>query len=344
MRSRFRMGVLVCLACVVAPIAGLSLEVLPRLPPYPLGPIVMLSGGGILAGQLESMSSEHVVVMSPLLGRLEIPRTLVSGYRSSMSLGPLVPSHLALNEETQSVVRLVNGDILQAESVLLSGGQLTAQSILTDLQSVVLSLKDIRAIDFPETSIGNTNTCDWMALIDGSRFCASHIAQTCASHDIAAVLRDGEDVRLLQSLTPSVFVQDKECVLKMVLSIGSTFNGGWPSTRGITSFTCLGIQAPARLRYRLEKPAQRFLCRAAIDDYSGQEGGATLHVHTTDVSGKKTHVFQSSTLWGGDEPCEVDVTISQAVELEITVESESENILLDRAVLLDPLVLFETSD
>ena len=56
------MGVLVCLACVVAPIAGLSLEVLPRLPPYPLGPIVMLSGGGILAGQLESMSSEHVVL------------------------------------------------------------------------------------------------------------------------------------------------------------------------------------------------------------------------------------------------------------------------------------------
>ncbi len=334
---------LVCLTCIVASRVGLSQEVLPQLPPYPLGPIVMLSGGGILSGELESISSERIVVLSSLIGRLELSRSLVSGYRSSMALGPRAPDHPASMKETKSVVRLVNGDMFRAASVAVSGGQLTAQSILTDLKSVVLPLKDIRAIDFPKTSNESDNTCEWMALVDGSRFCAPQIAQACTSHEIAAVLRDAGGFRLLQSLTPSVFVQDKKCLPQVVLSIGSTFNGGWASVRGLTSFTCLGVQAPASLRYQFDKPVRRFLCRAAIDDCSGQGGRVTLRISAFDVDGEKTLVFQSPILWGGDTPYVVDAEFSQAVEMEITMESESENMLLDRVVLLDPLVLFETS-
>lgn len=69
----------------------------------------------------------------------------------------------------------------------------------------------------------------------------------------------------------------------------------------------------------------------------------TLRISAFDVDGEKTLVFQSPILWGGDTPYVVDAEFSQAVEMEITMESESENMLLDRVVLLDPLVLFETS-
>jgi hypothetical protein len=64
------------------------------LPPYPLRPVIVLADGGIVAGRLEAITPDTVTIDSPLLGRLELPRAAVAGYRASMALGPVPPRRL----------------------------------------------------------------------------------------------------------------------------------------------------------------------------------------------------------------------------------------------------------
>jgi hypothetical protein len=309
-----------------------------RLPPYPLGPVVMLSDGGIVAGSVEMITPDRVVVDSWLLGRIDLPRASVAGYRASMALGPVPPRRPNPEVGEAAVVRLVNGDEVMAKALTSKAGQMTVCMAAQLPQDVLIPLEAVRAIDFAAAAVEPTLPRRLVALADGSRFAESSLPKACDPADVVTTLVDGDGTRLLQMLEPLAYDQGEAGRANQPLARGSTLAGDWPSARGMTAFTGLGMQAPARVRYRLAAPAHRFEALVGIDDSAGQGGSVIVRVRAIDAAGVGRDVYVSPILWGGDEPHPISVCLGGAVELELMVDPADGSTALDRMIWLDPRV------
>ena len=309
-------------------------EQMASLPPYPLGPVIVLADGGIVAGRLEAITPDTVTIDSPLLGRLELPRAAVAGYRASMALRPVPPRSLDPAAGERAVLRLMNGDEVLAKDISVAAGEVTIRMGPPVPQEVVLRFESVRAIDFasPPTTVALPRR--FVALADGSRFVEASLPQACDPADMVATLVDGESLRLLQGLEP-VEVEQADA---LPLARGSTPGGDWPAARGTTAFTGLGMRAPARVRYRFATPARRFASLVAIDDAAGRGGGVIVKVRAIDRGGESRDVSTSPILWGGDAPHAISVDLGGAVELELVVDSVADPSPLDRTIWLDPRV------
>jgi hypothetical protein len=314
--------------------AAIAEERVALLPPYPLGSVIVLADGGIVAGRLQAVTPEIVTVDSLLLGRLDLPRSAVAGYRASMALGPVPPRRPDPAAGEAAVVRLVNGDEVLAEDLSAAAGEVTIRMGRPVPQEVTLGLESVRAIDFAAPPVAGTLPRTFVALSDGSRFVEASLPKVRDPENVVARLVDGESLRLLQGLEPLQYEQSKACPLAR----GSTVAGAWPAARGTTAFTGLGMAAPARVRYRFATPARRFESLVAIDDAAGQGGGAIVKVRAIDRGGAGRDVSTSPILWGGDEPHMISVDLGGAVELELIVDSADSPTPLDRTIWLDPRV------
>jgi hypothetical protein len=311
-----------------------------RLPPYPLGPVVMLADGGIVAGRLTVITAQSVVVDSLLLGRLDLPRASVAGYRASMALGPVPPQRPDPAAGDVAIVRFVNGDSAIASSLTARGGEVTIRMAMPAPYEVVIPLESLRAIDFavaaPKPSLPRT----LVALADGSRVAEASLPLACNPLDVVTTLVDDEGTVLLPRLEPLDFDQGDARLSSKPLARGSTLSGDWPSARGMTAFTGLGMHAPARARYRLAAAAHhRFKSLVAIDDSAGSEGSVIARVRTINAAGVGCDVYTSPILRGGDEPHPISVDLGEAVELELIVDSADGSTVFDRTIWLDPRVV-----
>lgn len=310
------------------------------LPPYPLGPVIVLADGGIVACRLETVTTETVAIDSPLLGRLELPRADVVGYRASMALGPVPPRRPDATAGEAAVVRLVNGDEVLVKDLSVAAGEVTMRMGLPIPQEVTLGLESVRAIDFASPSAVVTSPRRFVALADGSRFVEASLPKICDPADVVASLVDGESLHLLQGLEPVEVEHSDACPLVR----GGTLGGDWPAARGTTAFTGLGMPAPARVRYRFATPARRFESLVAIDDAAGQGGRAIVKVRAIDRGGVGRDVSTSPILWGGDTPHAISVDLGEAVELELIVDPVADASRLDRTIWLDPRVFCDPVD
>jgi hypothetical protein len=304
------------------------------LPPYPLGPVIVLADGGIVAGRLDAITPGTVAIDSPLLGRLELPRAAVAGYRASMALGPVPPRRPDATVGEAALVRLMNGDAFLTQDLSVAAGEATIRMGPPVPQEVVLSFESVRAIDFASSPTAITLPRRFVALADGSRFVEASLPKVCDPADVVATLVDGESLRLLQGLEP-VEVEQADA---LPLARGSTPGGGWPAARGTTAFTGLGMRAPARVRYRFATPARRFESLVAIDDAAGRGGGVIVKVRAIDRGGAGRDVSTSPILRGGDAPHAISVDLGGAVELELIVDPVADASPLDRTIWLDPRV------
>jgi hypothetical protein len=327
------------LAAVSFTVVAAAEDAVFRLPPYPLGPVVMLSDGGMVAGRVEMITPDRVVVDSWVLGRLDLPRASVAGYRASMALGPVPPRRPNPEAGEAAVVRLVNGDEVMAKALTSKAGRVTVRMAAPLPQDVVIPLESVRAIDFAAAAVEPTLPRRLVALADGSRCVEASLQQECDPADVVATLVDGEGTQLLQMLEPLAYEQGAAGTSGKPLARGSTLTGDWPSARGTTAFTGLGIHAPARVRYRLAAPAHRFESLVAIDDSAGQGGSVIVRVRALDATGAGRDVYASPILWGGDEPHPISVDLGGAVELELIVDPADGKAFLDRTIWLDPRVI-----
>jgi len=304
------------------------------LPPYPLGPVIVLADGGIVAGRLEAITPDTVAIDSPLLGRLELPRAAVAGYRASMALGPVPPRRPDATAGETAMVRFVNGDEVLAKDISIVAREATIQMGPPVPQEVVLRFESVRAIDFasPPTTVALPRR--FVALADGSRFVEASLAKVCDPADVVTTLVDGESLRLLQGLEPVEVEQADACPPAR----GSTLGGDWPAARGTTAFTGLGMRAPARVRYRFATPARRFESLVAVDDAAGRGGGVIVKVRAIDRGGESRDVSTSPILWGGDAPHAIGADLGGAVEVELIVDPVADASPLDRTIWLDPRV------
>ncbi len=334
-----RRWIMVCMTAAASLTGGASAKDAPeRLPPYPLGPVVMLAAGGIVAGRVEMITPDRVVIDSLLLGRLDLPRASVIGYRGSMAVGPVPPRRLDSAAGDAAIVRLLNGDELMATALTLKAGQVTVHMATPLPQSVVIPLESVRAIDLPVVAGEPTLPRRLVALADGSRFVEASVPEVCDPADVVASLLDGDETELLARLEPLASGQGDAAATGRPTTRGSTLSGDWPSARGTTAFTGVGMQAPARVRYRLVKPARRFEALVAIDDSAGQEAGVVARVRTIDAAGVGRDVYGSPILWGGDEPHPISVELGEALELELIVDPADGNASRGGTIWLDPRV------
>lgn len=216
--------------------AGLAADAAPedsvqRLPPYPLGPVVMLTDGGIVAGCLEAITPENVEIDSPLLGKLTLPRDRVAGYRASMAVGPVPPRRPDQNDGEAAVVRLVNGDSVTASSLSAVADEVTICMTAPAAYDVVIPLDSVRAIDFAAAPGEPTLPRRLIALADGSRFAKTSLPEASDPAVVVATLVDGDETELLTRLEPLAYEQGDAGRPDQPLARGTTLSGGWPAAR-----------------------------------------------------------------------------------------------------------------
>lgn len=296
----------------------------PALPPLPAGPFVVLLAGGIRAGTLVAIDGDRITLDSPSAGMIHLPRSSVVGFRLSRAVPP--PDGSLPKAAGIARITFTNGDTVAASAVSGSAGTISFTRAGGRGTPASAPLDRVLAIDFPFTA-APTSHGPWSALDDGSRFAADGVPPPAAA-DIVATVTPGDQRRWLTSLAAEP-------------SAAAAVRPAWPTARGQTAFTACLIQAPARVRYRLDRPAARFQARLAIDDESGQGGSVVITIRGRAGDDAFRDLFTSAVVRGGDEPLAIDTPLDGVRELEIVVDPADAGPAFDRTIWLDPRITFE---
>ena len=337
-------------------------------PPWPTGPVVLLIDGGVIAGRIESAAEQTIVIQSVSLGRLELPAAAVLGFRDSSATGPAM---LALRPDgstppralpSAATVVLTNGDRIAAHTIAWQGDTLAVDAAAG---AFTIPTRVVQAFDIamPQPADRAASQQILAALGDGSRFVISDLRSTasenglptrialtlhlqeqtlaavCDAEDCVALAVDGGSTRFLGRLEPAVYEQSSQFGPAWPLARGHSLTGDWPACRGDTGFATLGIHAPARVRYHLEPPADRFESLVAIDDSAGTGGSVVIRVMAHSGNAAPREVFVSPVIRGGGPPLAILAELQAATEIELVVESADDSDILDRTLWLDPRVI-----
>ena len=260
-RARFRLADGTAIELPTRDIVGWG-----RLPPWPQGPMVLVAGGGVIAGRLERYDAEVAVVRSQAWGLIEIPASCLIGFRASMAHGPVCDEFLEQTSDAQKAtdgpqperlfrLELKNGDRLLAKAIAIANQVLElnpGQSppaatsiagsdamIFSDGERVGIPLERVQSIDFLAAPriIQQRPLTLWMALADGSRLNVQSISSVNAS-DAASV--QAESVILVGE----AFVTRLKATGNRNQIVAIAVDGGcarWLSTLAPASF----VQTPA---------------------------------------------------------------------------------------------------
>jgi hypothetical protein len=324
-------------------------------PPWPVGPVVLLADGGVLAGTIAAVEDHRVAVVSPLLGRLDLPRGGVAGFRRSRGIGP---GPLAPGSAGRRLV-LSNDDVVDAAAVDWRPGAVRAGTAAGD---VTIPPDVVDAIDL---AAGERRAGGGLrllaALADGSRLSVAALRPAAAAGrllvvietadgprevavdrgDVVALAVDGGAARLLAGLEPAGYSHEPLVGPEWPLAVGRSLTGDWPSARGLTGFTALGIHATATVRYRLGCSATRFSATVAIDDTTDGGGAAVVRVRARTGAGPWRDVVGPEILRGSDAPRSCGADLGGADEIEIAVTGDAAGDVLARTIWIDPRIVAE---
>jgi len=337
-----------------------------RCPPWPVGPMVLLADGGVIAGRIVRADGETVAVASNLLGRIVLPAGGVRAYRASTAIGP-APAAVEPPPEA-GIVRLFNGDRMLVRRIDWGDGRLSGE---TSFGAATMPADVVRAVDWaadpaaagrergvgaiqialvdgsrlaidslaPVVSAGGSFARSLLALAsDGSR--AAPVTLSCASEAIVALAVEGAAATRLATLEPEDEEQTIVFGREWPMTRGRSLTGDWPELRAATGFSSLGLHAPARVRFRLARPALRFAATVGIDDAAGPgQGSVVVRILAGDAAGGRREAYVSPVLRGGEPPVEVRAMLADAEEIELIVEPADDGPILDRTLWLDPRVI-----
>ena len=338
------------------------------IPPWPAGPFVILRGGDVIAGRLQTLTTKQVTVDSASFGRLVLPRSCLLGYRSSPRIGP---------PETNSGdlpvrLTLANDDRLEAAAVAVESALLSLRGVAglaiaerpVALPLVRVLAIDLAAVDALEAGGSQSDTAmnRWVALEDGSRLRCRDFDSGVVIHGeglvslrpltagLPAVLRcPANEIAVIEPGRPGLRLAEAGPVGSVVpagwpIRCGRTLTGGWPRLRGQTGFTAIGLHAPATVGYRFDRPVVRFTATVGIADSAGQGGSVVVCVAAGAADQPPVEVFRSPVLRGGDSPLPIDLPLAAATSLELVVEPADGGSVLDRSLWLDPRVWHEPAE
>ena len=345
-------------------------------PPVPQGPIVLLADGGLIAGRIEAADDASVTVRSASLGRLVLPGGSVVGWRAGPSIGPgpLDSTTDAARDPTGTAARMLldNGDELSARHMTWRDGRL---DLAVRNGSVTVPERVVRAIDFGRPASQREAAAPLprilAALADGSWLEVESLhtgvtpgpaglaaaedarialvtaaglgpqAVECFAADVVALAVDAGATTRLGTREPVAFMQAPLLAEqgRWPLTHGRTVTGGWPTLRGETASTALGMHAPATARFAVPVPGGRFESRVGIDDTAGLGGSVVVRVRPAADAAPGRDAFVSPVLRGGERPLDVRVDLGSATAVELVVEPADGGDVLDRVLWLDPRVV-----
>lgn len=295
----------------------------PRLPPLPGGAFVVLADGGILAGDLLALDDHSMTIDSPGCGAVAVPRSAVSGYRTSRAVPPRASAGRAAAADDAAIIMMANGDAVRVTALAARDGVVRFSTTQRPAAAVTMPMSRLLAIDFPARA--KPSPGPWVVLRDGSRLPRASLPAACGENEIVAAAAAAGDAQLLVAL-PADAAGDP------------VSTQAWPTVRGLTSFTAIAMHAPARVVYRLAKPAAGFAAIVAIDDSAGQGGSVVVRVRGRTGDGAFREAFTSPIIRGGEEPLAIAADLDGATELELVVEEADVGAVLDRTIWLDPRV------
>ncbi len=312
----------------------------PAEPRQALGVLLLANRDRVAASTIRWQAG--VLTVETAAGTVLIPRSSVQAIDFAL---PILPS--------PTLATLVHGQSQRILVAIVDGSRFTIQQLQPTMAGAAPTPQAQTA--FTQTALNQTSLT-LTGMSDRDR----PLVVSCVSDDIVALAVDDGSARFLTLHEASAATHAPECGSLWPLARGHTLTGDWPSLRGETAFTALGIHAAARVRYRLPRPADRFEATVAIDDSAGQGGSVVVKVRTLPADAgnagntgtdrndgfaldtpdaSKREVFVSPVLRGGDDPIVIRAPLDRATDLELVVETADGADILDRTLWLDPRVI-----
>ena len=341
-----------------------------------IGPALLLRDGGCLAGTLLAWTDTGVLLASPLLGRLRLPRDAVAAW------GTIPLPSGGLGTEAPCVVHLTNGDSLMAAAFAMHEAADSATVTLATIAGENQPPTTFRiprdrihtiVVNAPRTSPqahGDDCPLAIVGLADGTRL---HVAAmepaenglvvitpvvsgggrlpplSLPADAITGLLAVGPHAWPLAWLPVAGYEQTPQLGPAWPLAVGSTLTGAPLAARGLRAFTGLGVHAASRLTYQLpdrqsSDAEQRLIGHVALDDAVGQGGSVVIRVWVGETRDTLRLRWESAIIRGGDAPLMIDVDVSGCQWLELEVDPTGDGDAQDRTLWLEPrLVKRQTS-
>lgn len=322
-------------------------------------PLIVLSGGTVIAGEITAIGDEVVHLSSESFPAATVQRAHVLGmvWRPSADAFERDQQVLRVANANRSAdqVWLANGD--QLTGTILSGSDpvaalgtgLSEIAILPRVgtQPVKAAVENISAIGFAAeaTALPPANAGQvLLALRDGSRLAVQKIS---ADRDQLQVMLSNREVLVLDAsaLRERVtgvqwlgdhitYVSDLESLghkhipflsLSWDLGIDRNVAQGLLRSGGRIYPKGIGMHSTSRVAYALDKQFRRFEADLAVDQAAGRNGSVTFRVFLERaVAGATTPQWQvsyeSPILRGGEAPVPISVDVSDALRMALVVD------------------------
>jgi len=341
----------------------------PAEPRQALGVLLLANRDRVAASTIRWQAD--VLTVETTAGTVLIPQASVQAIDFGSPILPSPTVATAVHGQSQRIlVAIVDGSrfTIQQLQPTMTGAAPTPQA-QTALNQTALNQTALNQTALTQTALTQTALNQTSLTLTGMSDRDRPLLVSCVSDDIVALAVDDGSARLLALHEASAATHAPECGSLWPLARGHTLTGDWPSLRGETAFTALGIHAAARVRYRLPRPADRFEATFAIDDSAGQGGSVVVKVRTRSADAGNAgnagnvgntgtdrnegfaldtpdppdasmrEVFVSPVLRGGDDPIVIRAPLDKATDLELVVETADGADVLDRTLWLDPRVI-----
>lgn len=324
----------------------------------PTDPLVVLSGGEVLAVHPATINDESLVgrwARDPEIPAIKVPLESVRGVvfdrpAHAGAFARLLDLMLDGHESHDAVI-LNNGDVLAGE---FSGLDAAEVVLTTPAGKSNIERRGVRAIVFNPTLTNNESLRGEGALVsltDGSRFRARDLKFVppdqislhpqfggILSIPLAAVesLRFlGGCATYLSDVNPADYKFEPFFELDWPLRRDRSVAGGFLKLGGAEFLKGLGVHSRSTVTYRLDGKFRRFQATIGIDSVAAGKGSVIFEVM---LDGKVA--FKSDVLTGANPPVSIgQVNLSGVKSLSLRVDYAGDGDILDHADWCDALVV-----
>ncbi len=330
--------------------------------------LVLLADGSRLAGFLQSVDDELVVLDTPAIGVLRLPRSAVRGLVLRLPSDP-ARQELAIEQARGDAnehheVRLANGDVVSSQRIEIAAPRGRAIFVEPELQ---LELRDGQRLAMPLGEVATVRfggvrevrlpreVYAWVGLRDGSLIATTALELepqsgwlqpavgrlrpedrwTLTRRDAVCYLQpQATRIRYLSDRRPAATKQVEFLDLPPRIARNARAGGGPLMVGNQRWLKGLGVESTTLVLFDLNPGENRLAAEVAIDQSAGLAGSVRFVV----LAGN-TVVYSSPTVRGGDPPLPVDVEVAGHSRIALVVQFAEGGPVGDKANWLDVRVM-----
>jgi len=322
-------------------------------------PRLCLTDGSILVAEPVEIVSKECVALSPLLGKLKVPRTDIVEIIFFEQETPVVnfddsqsfPGEPSEGGTTTHSLTLLNGDRVQGKIESWNQERLVLE---TDVGPLSLETTSVASILFPTAAEGiatsrKPSKLPVVGLTDGSLL---HVSKLSVNNESASFLFysttircESQQVIYLQWVDPRVtFVSDLPVIsyrnipflsLSWPYRLDQNVLGSSLRCNGRAFQKGVGVHSACRLTYATPEKATLLIGKVGMDDRSQGEGSSRFRVFVDRGLGKWEESYTSPVVRSNQIPESFSVDVSDVKQISLLVEYADRADVRDYANWLD---------